>query len=138
MNYKRIVYIMVPLLFTIASLFSETITIEETELQQIIEEEVSKKISTAIDEAVSIAIKEIEIKYISIVAEKDKEIIDKQLEIDTLTIQKSLLDAQKTNLLIEYNLYKSNHGFFRDFTIGGISLVVGVACGIGIYFLIPK
>jgi hypothetical protein len=129
MKYSSVVksvLICFAMLFATIPLFSQTmITIDRDKLQQIINEEVQKGISQAVDAAVAIAVKAEEIKYIGIIADKDKIIADKQLEIDKLTIQNNLLTIQKQNIQLAFDDYKKTHGLGRDLIVGGLSFSTG-------------
>lgn len=122
--------------FATIPLFSQTmITVDRDRLQQIINEEVQKGISKAVDEAVSVAVKAVEIKYIGIISDKDKIISDKQLEIDKLTIQNNLLITQKQNIQFAFDDYKKSHGFGRDLVVGGTSFSAGFIGSLMVFVL---
>jgi hypothetical protein len=126
------------LLLATSPLFSQTITIDTAKLQAIIAEEVQKGISTAVDQAVAVAVKSVELKYIDIIAGKDTLIADKQLEINLLAIDKSLLTIQKANLQMDFDAYKQKYGLRRDLIIGGVSMSIGMVGGLVAFVLITK
>jgi hypothetical protein len=126
------------LLLATSPLFSQTITIDTAKLQAIIAEEVQKGIATAVDQAVAVAVKSVELKYIDIIAGKDTLIADKQLEINLLAIDKNLLTIQKANLQMDFDAYKQKYGLRRDLIIGGVSLSIGMVGGLVAFVLITK
>lgn len=131
---KRGFLLAVLLVLATAPIFSQSITIDKAKLEQIISEEVNKRISAAVDEAVAAAVKAEREKYIDQLAAKDQIIADLNLKIDQLTIQNNFITIQKDNIQIAFNDYKKTHGLGRDLIIGGLSFLGGVV-GDRVYFL---
>jgi hypothetical protein len=116
--------------------FAETITIDKDKLATIIKTEVQKQVDIAVNAAVAIAVKEVETKYIKIVADKDKEIVLKNADIQKLNVDIKALKIDVENQKIIFNNYKLNHGLKRDFIIGSISLSAGIAIGVTLISLL--
>lgn len=108
-------------LFLCLNMYAQTITIDKSKLEQIIQTEVSK----AVDEAVAIAVKDVENKYTLIIADKDKKIVDLEGQINKKDIDIKSRDITIQNDAITFSNYKKDHGIKRDFLIGGLSLGAG-------------
>jgi len=108
-------------------IFSETITIDKDELIIIIKTEAEKYVKAAVDEAVAIAIKDMEKKYIPIIAEKDKEIVELNGTIAKNKVSMDELKIQLANETIKFENYKNHNGLRQYLIVGGVALLSGFA-----------
>jgi len=128
--FKKIVLslsLLLPLFTT--PIFSQQITIEQSQLEQIIKEEIAIGISKAVDEAVAVAVKEIEIKYINIIAEKDIELADLRFDLKTAITKYDYLSSQYNQVITELTELKKIYGFPYNLLWGGIIFTGGVVLG---------
>ena len=116
-------------LFTLP-LYTQTITIDKAALDNAIKTEVAKVVQKAVDDAVTIAIKDTTDKYVLQLAAKDVIIAQKDGQIQKDKVQKQQDDIDIENGKIKFNNYKANHGWKRDLTIGGIAGAAGVILGV--------
>ena len=116
-------------LFTLP-LYTQTITIDKAALDNAIKTEVAKVVQKAVDDAVTIAIKDTTDKYVLQLAAKDVIIAQKDGQIQKDKVQKQQDDIDIENGKIKLNNYKANHGWKRDLTIGGIAGAAGVILGV--------
>ena len=116
-------------LFTLP-LYTQTITIDKAALDNAIKTEVAKVVQKAVDDAVTIAIKDTTDKYVLQLAAKDVIIAQKDGQIQKDKVQKQQDDIDIENGKIKLNNYKANHGWKRDITIGGIAGAAGLILGI--------
>ena len=100
------------------SLYSQTITIDKAKLEEAIKTEVQKQIDSAVNAAVAVAVKDVETKYILIVADKDKTIAGLQGDIKKMDVDIKELNIKLQNETIKYNNYIKTHGLKRDLIIG--------------------
>jgi hypothetical protein len=115
-------------LFTLP-IYTQTITIDKTALENAIKTEVTKEIQKAVDDAVAIAIKDTTDKYVLQLAAKDVVIAQKDGQIQKDKIQKQQDDIDLENSKIKLNNYKNTHGWKRDTIIGGLSGAAGLVLG---------
>ena len=116
-----------------APLFSQTITIDQSKLSQVIQQEVSKAIDKAVNEAVAVAVKDTELKYTDQLATKDKQIATLDGQIQKAAIAYNALSIDKQNLQIDFDNYKKNHGLTNDLKIGGILFLSGLVVDEGLH-----
>jgi uncharacterized FlgJ-related protein len=119
----------------ISPVFSQMITTDSSRLEQIINEEVAKRIGLAVDSAVAEAIKAEELKYLPIIADKEKYIVELLGTIDKQKNQIALLEIQNKNLIADFNFYKSQHGWKRDIAFGGAGAGAGIVAAAVIYII---
>ena len=115
-------------LFTLP-IYTQTITIDKTALENAIKTEVTKEIQKAVDDAVAIAIKDTTDKYVLQLAARDVVIAQKDGQIQKDKIQKQQDDIDLENSKIKLNNYKNTHGWKRDAIIGGLSGAAGLVLG---------
>lgn len=118
---KVIIILCIMLLYTGIPLFSQsnTITIDKTKLEQLIQSEVQKAIDKAVNDAVTIAVKDTEKKYTDIIAARDIVIAQ-----NTGQIEKDKVDY--TALYSEFSQYKKNNGVIQYLEVGLVSLAGGI------------
>ena len=115
-------------LFTLP-IYTQTITIDKTALENAIKTEVTKEIQKAVDDAVAIAIKDTTDKYVLQLAAREVVIAQKDGQIQKDKIQKQQDDIDLENSKIKLNNYKNTHGWKRDAIIGGLSGAAGLVLG---------
>ncbi len=120
---KTLFFLIVMLLSVMAS--SETITVDKDKLAALIRTEVTKAVNSAVDEAVSVAIKDTENKYIFIIADKDIKIADLTGLCDKKDIEIKALNIQKKNVQIDFDNYKRQALVNYTFT-GALGLLSGL------------
>ncbi len=123
---------LLPLLLILISipLYSQSVIVDKAKLDEIIRTEVGKIIDKAVNDAVAVAIKAEDEKYILIIANKDKEIVTLNGTIKKKDIHIQELDIQIKNAEITFNNYKANHGLKRDIIVGGVSSLAGIVIGV--------
>ena len=126
---KKILIVLCIALFTLP-LYTQTITIDKAALENAIKTGVAKVVQKAVDDAVTIAIKDTTDKYVLQLAAKDVIIAQKDGQIQKDKVQKQQDDIDIENGKIKFNNYKANHGWKRDLTIGGIAGAAGLILGV--------
>jgi hypothetical protein len=125
---KKILLTLCIILFALP-FYAQTITIDKNKLEDIIKTEVTKEIQKAVDEAVTVAIKDTTDRYVLELAAKDVIIAQKDGQIQKDKVQKQQDDIDIENGKIKLNNYKANHGWKRDAIVGGVSFVGGIVLG---------
>jgi hypothetical protein len=135
MIVKSVVFSLI-MFFAIIPTFSQTITIEKSKLEEIIRTESQKYINEAVDKAVAIAVKDVEAKYIIIIGDLKKKIVELMGTIDKQDIHIQALNIDLQNEKILFYDYKKDHGIKRDLIIGTTFTSVGVLAGILLFTFI--
>ena len=123
-------FILLLLVMISIPLYSQSVIVDKAKLDEIIRTEVAKIIDKAVNDAVAVAIKAEDEKYILMIADKDKEIVTLNGTIQKKDVHIKALDIQIANIQIKFDNYKLNHGLKRDLIVGGVSSLAGIVIGV--------
>ena len=121
---RKILFVILFMILTIP-LFSQSITIDKSKLDLLIKTEIQK----AVTEAVAIAVKEEDTKYILIISDKDQLIASLNGTIAKRDIQIKELNIQMENAVIDLNNYKNLHSFTMELFIDSTCFIGGAILG---------